>query len=123
MEISNIAVLCIGANRNATENIIHAMKKLRSLVNIINSSDIYSTPAVGDSTVKYHNIVVECSSDLHFDNLNAEFKRLEMEFGRDENCRKYGIVPLDVDIVIWNDNIIKPWDYSQTFFKIGFSKL
>ena len=34
-----------------------------------------------------------------------------------------GVIPIDLDIVIWNNNIIREKDFNQKYFQIGWHQL
>ena len=57
------------------------------------------------------------------DELDLILKNYEKEEGRDKQCRERGEVPIDIDIVIAEEAIIKEWDFRQKFFQIGFSEI
>ena len=48
---------------------------------------------------------------------------MEYDFGRDSEARERGDVPLDVDIVLFDAEIVRPRDFSQSFFRIGYESL
>lgn len=43
--------------------------------------------------------------------------------GRTPGGKKVGIVPLDIDIAMWNDEIKKPRDMMQDYMQIGLMEL
>ncbi len=55
--------------------------------------------------------------------LNSAFKAYERACGRDEECRSKGLVPIDLDIVMWNGDVVREKDYKQQFFKIGWEQI
>lgn len=57
------------------------------------------------------------------DELNALLKKCEIQEGRDEQARREGRVPLDMDIVIAGDRIVRPKDYKMFFFRRGYEEL
>ena len=86
-------------------------------------STLYETPAVKAGRGTYVNAVAEGHSPLNPESLNERLKEYERQCGRDENCRRLGIVPVDIDIVICDGHVLREWDYRQNFFRIGFSEL
>ena len=59
-----------------------------------------------------------CETDM--DELGATMKRWECEAGRVPRSKS---VPLDIDIVLFDGRIIRPRDYGQEYFKIGYRAL
>lgn len=117
-------VVSLGSNNlNKMEIIEKARIWLSTLLEEFRSSEIYLSPAVGNSVGEYANCVIsgnfEGSLDI-FDNLLKDY---EKQHGRDEACRNRGEVPIDIDIVIYGEKILKTWDYRQEFFKRGFHQI
>lgn len=117
-------IVGIGSNcGNRKENITKTIDWLRSLLTDFKCSQIYETPAVGKISRPYLNAVAEGIFENEILVLNRLLKEQEKEMGRDEECRKREDVPIDIDIVIADEVVIKPWDYNQRFFRIGFDEI
>lgn len=99
------------------------MEWLESLLGCFKASRLYRTPDVKGSGIYYVNAVVQGETDLDQETLDALFKAYELACGRNAEARKHGIVPIDIDIVMWDSEIIRAWDYRQVFFRIGYSEL
>ncbi len=69
------------------------------------------------------NAVVEIRTSLSFELLQDACKMFEISSGRDLKCREQGLVPIDIDIVMWNNEILRPKDHTCDFFKIGFNSM
>ncbi|HAC21156.1 MAG TPA: hypothetical protein DCF91_03525, partial [Porphyromonadaceae bacterium] len=54
-------------------------------------------------------------SDKEFDYIKQLTKQIERDLGRNAEQRALGNMPMDIDIVIWNDAILKPDDLKQTY--------
>ena len=50
-------------------------------------------------------------------------KKWEKQCGRDEEAKKHGIVPIDLDIVIWNDTVLRPKELSRDYFITGYRQI
>ena len=62
-------------------------------------------------------------SSMEFEDLFRIFKEMEKAAGRTPGGKKVGIVPLDIDIAMWNDEIKKPRDMMQDYMQIGLMEL
>ena len=51
------------------------------------------------------------------------FPKYSKENGRDEERRRRGEVPIDIDIVLWNAKTVRPADFAREFFQIGFREI
>lgn len=111
-----------GDRRAAVEQ---AMKWLSEKLIDMRSSKIYETPAFGDSGAPYMNAVVTgyyrnlCSLET----LEKACKRYEIDHGRDDYARSNKFVPIDIDIVMAGHQILRPADFSRSFFRIGYYEL
>ncbi|MDE6237161.1 MAG: 2-amino-4-hydroxy-6-hydroxymethyldihydropteridine diphosphokinase [Muribaculaceae bacterium] len=86
-------------------------------------SSIYETPEVHGQGDPYLNAVMRGETELTEEELSKVLKDYEYSSRRDEEARRKGVVPIDIDIVKWEDRIIRPWDYDQEFFRIGYREV
>lgn len=86
-------------------------------------STLYTTPALHPGKPEYMNAVVAGSIALHRDALNAALKRYEATCGRNDDMRCRGLVPIDIDIVMWNGAVLRNQDFQQQFFQIGWTQI
>lgn len=120
----NKLVISLGSNcGNRTNNVKQAADWLSRLLQDAACSEIYETPEIHGVGDPYMNAVIIGLSDNDYDSLNSCFKQYEIRAGRNDDARNRGEVPIDIDIVIWNDNVIRHSDYSANFFKIGYLAL
>lgn len=120
--MSSRVTLCLGSNCSS-RLVEEAIEWLGTVLTDVRSSGLYSTPPLKGNGDSYFNAVVTGSTSNSLDECNATFKTYERECGRDERCREKGIVPIDIDIVIWNDKVIRERDYIQNYFRIGYTRL
>ena len=117
----------LGLGSNCGDRYMSLKSAYRRLLDILDCpvcSSMYETPAVGEHAVgSYINAVVCGVTNLPSERLDSILKNLERAAGRDENARKRGEVPLDIDIVIYDDIVIRPRDYDQRFFQQGYQEL
>lgn len=86
-------------------------------------SSIYETPCALESGKQYMNAVISGFYQGDGIELGDILKEKEHEMGRTSECRGKGLVPIDLDIVVMNGDIVKPWDYRQKFFRIGYDEI
>lgn len=117
-------VVCVGSNTGAKEeNIALAIDWLQGILAGCRVSGIYMSPDTTGSLETYGNAVAIGLSDLSRSELELTAKEYELKCGRDNAARNAGIVPIDVDIVVYDGEIVRPRDYASNFFKIGFDQI
>ena len=117
-------VISIGANcGNRREAVGEAIRNLREILQEFRCSEIYETPCAGREGRPYVNAVVSGMFNAGKEQLEKILKAYETDYGRDAACRERGDVPIDIDIVMVNGEILKAWDFRQKFFQIGFRQL
>lgn len=118
------AILSFGSNCGSREEVIEqAMKLLERSGKIAVRSHLYETPALDGVSAPYVNAVAELETSMDVDALNHLCKEIECRLGRDKSKPENKEVPIDIDIVIYNDIILRVRDYNQTYFRIGFQAI
>ena len=51
------------------------------------------------------------------------FKQWEIECGRTAVSKQQGVIPIDLDIVVWNGEVIRATDYSRDYVSKGVAQL
>ncbi|MGM9816436.1 MAG: 2-amino-4-hydroxy-6-hydroxymethyldihydropteridine diphosphokinase [Lepagella sp.] len=115
-------VLSVGSNvgfdevKSAVEWLSHELKDFQA-------STLYRTPALQGVGNPYVNAVVIGKICETCDAFNQRLKAYELSCGRDAAARAAGVVPIDIDIVMKNGEVIRPRDYAHSFFQIGYNQL
>lgn len=120
----NKVVLSIGSNCSERETQMNACVAwlTEKLLNV-NVSHTYETPALNGIDNSYLNAVIMGYASVDYDELRLLFKQYEKDCGRNIDSKKNGIVPIDIDIVVWNDEILKKQDFNQSYFQIGWTSI
>ena len=106
-------VLSLGSNCGDRESAVaEAAGWLSRMLDGFSCSDIYETRAIGHDGPDYMNAVVIGSTKLTLAELEASCKAYELSHGRDEQSRREKRVPVDIDIVMANGDVLRP----QGFF-------
>jgi 2-amino-4-hydroxy-6-hydroxymethyldihydropteridine diphosphokinase len=114
----NTCIVGIGSNIDAETNIEKMLEILGKKVNIIKISPLIKTAPVGIvEQPDYTNGAVKITTDLDRQNLNALLKLIEDELGRDRSGPKFGPRTMDLDIVVWNGEIVDPDYYTRDFLE------
>lgn len=123
-EKSVLAVFSIGSNcGDRLSNVQIGINWLDSILSDFRSSHIYATPDCHGGYREYMNAVVKGITTLSPEQIEKQCKEFEISNGRDCKARAAGDVPLDIDLVIYDDIILRPKDFTREFFKIGYESI
>ena len=102
----------------------NAFAELQEMGLVAASSSIYETIACGSiKSPNYLNAVVKIFTDTDHQELYDVLKTMEKAHGRTPESKLSGKIPLDIDIVVWNGEIIRPQDWKQDYFQTGLKEL
>lgn len=119
-----IVYVSIGSNMSDGESMVKtALRYLTTVLSGIRISSVYSTPSVSGDGRTYFNAVAAGQWSDSIELLNTLFKQYEVMAGRKPKQKSGGDVPLDLDIVMAGDSIIRPADYTREYFLIGYREL
>lgn len=117
-------VISIGSNCGDRKALVsEAIKWLCSILIQTEVSEIYETPCAKESGKPYMNAVIKGFFQGDGFQLEDLLKEKEHQMGRTSECRDRGDVPIDLDIVIMDGEIVKNWDYRQKFFTLGYNQI
>lgn len=121
----NKAIVGIGSNIvDAKARVEECCRNLSKISSEAKFSSIYETEAVGSlPQPNYHNCVGVLYTSQTFEELKHKFKEMERKAGRLPEHKAEGKVIIDIDIVVWNNEIIKPTDLARTYMTIGMEEL
>jgi len=114
----NMAIIGIGSNIDAGSNIAGMLKILEEKVKILKVSKLVKTKPIGiENQPDFTNGAVKVRTDLDMEALKRILKRIENRLGRDRSASRYGPRTIDLDIVVWNGEIVDDDYYSRDFLK------
>lgn len=100
-----------------------AMKFLSALLDEFRSSSYYTTPAINGLDADYLNAVVHGCTPLSAEELVMELKRYEQRSGRVKGHAQGAPVIIDLDLVIADQQVLRPNDMSRDYFLRGYEEL
>lgn len=117
-------VLSLGSNQHPRHQYVsEAIKAIEKACSHCACSSLYETPELHGKGSSYINAVAEITTNISIETLNAFLKEYERKSGRDKIARCEGRVPIDIDIVLVDNQILRPRDYYCDFFQIGYLEL
>ncbi len=117
----NHALISLAANDEKKETTIaHALRLIESYCVILNQTPVYRSEAAGESQQpSYANALLQVETDQEYEELRRRFKSLEHDAGRTPASKERGIIPLDIDIISWNETLLKNKDMEYDYMKKG----
>jgi 2-amino-4-hydroxy-6-hydroxymethyldihydropteridine diphosphokinase len=101
------AYLSLGSNIEPERNLRAAIDELRARFRAISVSPAYRSAAVGFDGPAFLNLAVGIDTDLEPAALDAWLHALEDRHGRRRDGPRYSSRTLDVDIVLFDDRIVR----------------
>ncbi len=123
-------ILSIGTNQAPREERLRdAVAWLSGAAEMCYVSTPYVTAPIGrDAGIEskhYLNAVAVVEMEEGYDagRLNEMLKAYEAGAGRNEEARKENRVPIDIDIVVTGDKVVREKDFGRYFFRQGYEEL
>lgn len=109
----------IGSNvADAEAMILQACRKLQD-----EGCEILRTSGIYEVSSPYSNLVARAKSDCTYEKLNAMAKQIEADMGRTREMKPLGIVPIDIDVVVFDGKVTRPHDYEAEYFAKGYREI
>ena len=114
----NECIIGIGSNIDAEENIRKALEILKSDFGKTIVSEMVRTKPVGISNQPdFVNGAVKIETTMRQNELRQYLKKLEDRLGRDRSAPKFGPRNIDLDITIWNNEVVDNDYYERKFLE------
>lgn len=116
--------ICLGSNFDRESHMKAARKALTSTFRDIRFGTEMVTEAIGKKFLSpFSNQVAKFSTALHSEEVRVILKQIERDNGRLPEEKEYGIVKIDIDLLKYDDTVLKPNDLKKDFVQVGLSKL
>ena len=101
----NTAIVMLGSNIDQNSNLTRAKERLADFFEILDESTMLITEPIGKKyTTKFHNQAIKVISDDSAKEVARLFKQIENEMGRSALTSQKAEVPIDIDLIFWNNN-------------------
>lgn len=114
----NTAIIGMGSNIEAEKNIAAAREMLGEKLRVLGSSRFVRTEPIGfreQGDFLNGSVLVETRSDL--DGLRDFLKEVEKTLGRESRRNRYGPREIDLDILVWNEQVVDSDVYERGFLR------
>lgn len=112
------ATLLLGSNvPDREEKLQAAVGGLEQVADVTARSHIYVSPDRSGLGEPYANIVLKCSTALSLGELRCYISGLERRLGRTPQSKSMGVMPVDIDLVVWDGNVVSEADYDSPQYR------
>jgi len=122
--MNNTVIIGIGSNINAENNIRKMLEILKTKVKVLQISALIKTKPIGIiNQPDFTNGAVKIKTDLNKTDLNKLLKNIEDKIGRDRAKPRFSPRCIDLDIVVWNGEIVDEDYYTRDFLQKSITEL
>lgn len=98
--------ISIGSNIDKEIHIPSSLVALKKQFGSIITSSLYETAAVGFEGDDFHNLIVQFESSMEAKPVAKLLRQIEIDHGRTRDSRKYAARTLDLDLILFGDQVI-----------------
>lgn len=115
-------IVCIGSNYNRRENLTFARQKLtESFSSICFAPELETKPLFFKNPALFSNQVALFYSDKDEETVRKMLKNIEQRSGRRPEDKKEEKVCLDIDMLLYDNKILKPEDWQRGYIQQSLS--
>lgn len=119
----NTFQILLASNSNAAKHIAEAHERLKKIfpseIRFSENQESFAVNKNGDIDEKctYLNSLCQAYTELQLDSVQSMLKVMETEMGRKRGFEAKGLVAIDLDLVEWNREILRPRDVAQSYYQ------
>jgi 2-amino-4-hydroxy-6-hydroxymethyldihydropteridine diphosphokinase len=98
--------ISIGSNIDKDKHIPASLKALTERFGQLTLSSIYESEPIGFAGDAFYNLIAGFDSDLDVKEIVEQLRQIELDNGRNRECKKFSARTLDLDLVLYGDLII-----------------
>jgi 2-amino-4-hydroxy-6-hydroxymethyldihydropteridine diphosphokinase len=98
--------ISIGSNIDREKYILASIRDLRRSYGELTLSSVYESEAVGFSGDAFYNMVAGFDSNQDIKTIVKELRQIELDNGRNRDCKKFSARTLDLDLLIYGDAVV-----------------
>ena len=111
-------LLGIGTNIDTCFNMKQATDYLRYYFPNIKFTSTIETKPYGDMfTTPFINALAYFETDKSKDEIQLQLKLIEKKMGRKSSHKKEGVIIIDIDLIKWNNEVLKPDDLKRDYMQ------
>ena len=120
MKEEHTCLICLGSNLDAASHLLQAKQLLDSTFPAIEWGKTRETKAEGDRTdlPPYLNQLALLKTAWDLNELKMQLKQIEKTNGRTEQSKASGLIPLDIDLLSYDKQVLKPQDFKKQYMQL-----
>lgn len=123
-ETPHLICLLLGSNIKAEENLPKAVTLLQKQVNVLQSSSVWESPALGSDGPNFLNAAVLAMTSLDAVSLKKQVLRpLEAQLGRVRTEDKNAPRTIDIDIIIYDKKLLDPFLWQHAHMAVPLAEI
>lgn len=124
MNNNHACLVCLGSNKEASRHLTEAGKELMRLFDDVKLGERVVTKAEGElDQSDYVNQAAHFTTGYSSEQVIQFLKYIEKENGRKQGDKEKGSVPLDIDLLKYDEVELKPIDLGKTYVKMALDLL
>ena len=117
-------ILCLGSNFYRIAHMAYAQRDLKKHFPTIRFSEEMETEAIGSRFLSpFSNQVASFETTLSSEEVRAILKQIERDLERLPEEKPQGVIRIDIDLLMYDDCVLKPADLERDFVKEGLKSL
>lgn len=101
-----VGYISVGSNVDKENQIPSSLKALEAQFGTLQMSSIYETEPVGFVGDSFYNLIIRFESSLTAKEVAKTLRQIELDHGRSRESQKFSPRTLDLDLVLFGDQII-----------------
>lgn len=120
----NTCLICIGSNYHRKESLLLARRNLQALFpSICFATEMETEPLYLKNTALFSNQVASFSTAMEKQTIVNALKEIEIKAGRRPEDKTTEKVLLDIDLLMYGNEILKPKDMERAYIRKGVEEL
>lgn len=121
----NRLIIGIGSNvSDRDKRMEKALEWIQTAFDVVDTSGIYETPELHGRFAPYLNCVALLDTDIPSPDMVTQLlKNYELSQGRTPESKTSGEVPIDIDLIQFNDLVLRPHEFEREYFLSGYRHL
>lgn len=120
----NSCIVSLGSNIDSEKNIGEAIRLIAANFELIKTSEFIRTKPIGMvDQADFTNGAVLIRTGMNLENLTNALKKIEDQMGRDRTQAKFGPRNIDLDVLVWNGEVIDQDYFTRDFLRTSAEEL